>query len=188
MIYRSPRPSIDIPEASLADFVLARAQARGNRPALVDSVTGRTIAFAQLPDLVDRTAAGLARLGVRRGNVCALLSANVLEYPIATLSIARLGAIATTASPLYTKADLRRPPDRFAGSTADHVLRARSHLDGYRSRRRHRARDHIRCSDRSGDRLQRSPGTRSASPGSRSREQTSSRCRIRAGRPACPRA
>ncbi len=108
MIYRSPRPSIDIPEASLADFVLARAQARGNRPALVDSVTGRTIAFAQLPDLVDRTAAGLARLGVRRGNVCALLSANVLEYPIAMLAIARLGAIATTASPLYTKADLRR--------------------------------------------------------------------------------
>lgn len=106
MIYRSPRPSIEIPDASLADFVLARARERGARPALVDSVTGRSISYAELPDLVDRAAAGFARLGLSKGDVCAIFSQNTPEYPIAMLGLARLGAIATTASPLYTKNDL----------------------------------------------------------------------------------
>lgn len=108
MIYRSPRPAITIPEMSLAEFVLARAHTRGSRPALIDSVTGRTITYAQLPSLVDRAAAGFARLGLGKGDVCAILSPNTPEYPIAMLAIAKLGAIATTASPLYTKTDLVR--------------------------------------------------------------------------------
>jgi len=106
VIYRSPRPSIEIPNVSLADFVLARACARGTRPALVDSVTGRCITYARLPELVDRAAAGFARLGLGKGDVCAIFSQNTPEYPIAMLALARLGAIATTASPLYTKHDL----------------------------------------------------------------------------------
>jgi len=108
VIYRSPRPAIEIPDMPLADFVLARASERGSRPALVDSVTGRALAYNQLPDLVDRAAAGLARLGVGKGDVCAIFSPNTPEYPIAMLALARLGAIATTASPLYTKSDLGR--------------------------------------------------------------------------------
>jgi acyl-CoA synthetase (AMP-forming)/AMP-acid ligase II len=108
MIYRSPRPPVDIPHTSVAEFVLARARARGHRPALIDSVTGRTITYEQLPELVAHVAAGLARLGLGKGDVCAILSPNTPEYPIAMLAIAKLGAIATTASPLYTKADLGR--------------------------------------------------------------------------------
>ncbi len=108
MIYRSPRPPVEIPDTPVAEFVLTRARARGDRPALVDSVTGRTITYAQLPDLVDRTAAGLARLGLGKGDVCAILSPNTPEYPIAMLAIAQLGATVTTASPLYTKTDLGR--------------------------------------------------------------------------------
>lgn len=108
MIYRSPRPAITIPDASLSEFVLSGSRARGSRPALVESITGRTITYAELPDLVDRAAVGLARLGMRRGDVCAIFSPNAPEYPIAMLALARLGAIATTASPLYTKKDLGR--------------------------------------------------------------------------------
>ena len=108
MIYRSPRPSIEIPEASLADFVLARAQARGDRPALVDSLSGRSITYAQLPELVDRAAAAFARLGLGKGDVCAIFSQNTTGYPIAMLALARLGAIVTTASPLSTKNDLMK--------------------------------------------------------------------------------
>ena len=108
MIYRSPRPPVTIPNTPVADFVLARARARGDRPALIDSVTGRTITYGQLPDLVARAATGLSQRGLGKGDVCAILSPNTPEYPIAMLAIAKLGAIATTASPLYTKADLGR--------------------------------------------------------------------------------
>jgi acyl-CoA synthetase (AMP-forming)/AMP-acid ligase II len=108
VIYRSLHPAVEIPATPLADFVLARAAARGNRAALVDSVTGRTITYAELPELVDRAASGLARLGLRRGDVCAIFSPNTLEYLISVLAVARLGAVVTTASPLYTKDDLAR--------------------------------------------------------------------------------
>ncbi|HET9264914.1 MAG TPA: AMP-binding protein, partial [Vicinamibacterales bacterium] len=107
MIYHSPHPHIDIPDTPLADFVLARAAERGARAALVDSVSGRTISYAELPGLVDRAAASLSRLGIAKGDVCAIFSPNTPEYPIAALALARLGAVTTTASPLCTKDDLR---------------------------------------------------------------------------------
>ena len=108
MIHRSPRPRVDIPATPLADFVLARASTRGSRPALIDSITGRTIAYGELPDLVDRAAAGLCRLGLCKGDTCAIFSPNTPEYVVALLAIARLGAVATTASPLNTAADLAK--------------------------------------------------------------------------------
>lgn len=108
MIHRSPHPPVHIPDTLLADFVLAGAAARGSRPALVDSVTGRTITYAELPELVDRAAAGLARLGISKGDVCGIFSPNTPEYPIAILALARLGAVATTASSLCTTDDLAR--------------------------------------------------------------------------------
>jgi acyl-CoA synthetase (AMP-forming)/AMP-acid ligase II len=105
-IYRSPHPALEIPSIPLADFVLARAHERGDRAALIDSTSERTITYAELPRLVDRTAAALARLGVRQHDACAIFSPNTPEYAIAVLAIARLGAIVTTASPMNTRDDL----------------------------------------------------------------------------------
>jgi acyl-CoA synthetase (AMP-forming)/AMP-acid ligase II len=118
VIHRSPHADIDIPSTPLADFVLAPAAARGSRAALVDSVTGRTITYGELPQLLDRAAAGLARLGLRQGDVCAIFSPNTIAFPIAVLAVARLGAVVTTASPLSTKDDIAR---QLADSDA-HVL------------------------------------------------------------------
>ncbi len=107
-MFRSPHAPLEIPPTPLAEFVLAGAAARGARPALVDSGTGRTITYAELPALVDSAAASLARLGIAKGSVCAIFAANAPEYVVAFLAVARLGAVATTASPLYTKDDLRK--------------------------------------------------------------------------------
>jgi acyl-CoA synthetase (AMP-forming)/AMP-acid ligase II len=108
VIHRSPHADIDIPDLPLADFVLAGAPIRGNRAALVDSLTGQTITYSALPQLVDRAAASLARLGLRQGDVCAIFSPNTITFPIAVLAVARLGAVVTTASPLYTPDDLAK--------------------------------------------------------------------------------
>jgi len=107
-MYSSPHPPIVFPRVPLADFVLARAAGRGQRAALICAVTGRTITYAELPGLVDRTAAGLAALGVGKGDVCAVFSPNSPDYAIAILAIARLGAVATTANPLYTPDELAK--------------------------------------------------------------------------------
>ena len=105
-MYLSPHPPLDIPATPLAEFVLAGAAARGSRPALVCALTGRAISYAALPKAVERTAAGLAALGVAKGDACAIFAANSPEYLIAVLAIARLGAVVTTANPQYTKDDL----------------------------------------------------------------------------------
>ena len=105
-IYRSPLPAVDIPNVSLADFVLEHARERGDRTALIDAVTGHTVSYAELPGLVDRVAASLARFGLHKGDVCAIFSPNTPDYVLAVLALARLGAIVTTASPLNTRDDL----------------------------------------------------------------------------------
>jgi acyl-CoA synthetase (AMP-forming)/AMP-acid ligase II len=107
-MYRSPHPPLEVPDVPVADFVLARAAERGERAALVCAVTGRTVTYAELCKLVDDTAAGLAALGIEKGDVCAIFAANCPEYVIAVLALARLGAVVTTASPLYTKDDLKK--------------------------------------------------------------------------------
>ena len=108
VIHRGPYAPIEIPDIPLADFVLARARERGDRPALIDAATGRTITYTQLPDLVDRVAASLARIGIGKGDVCAIFSPNTPEYTIAVLAIARIGGIVTTASPLCTAEDVEK--------------------------------------------------------------------------------
>jgi acyl-CoA synthetase (AMP-forming)/AMP-acid ligase II len=107
-MYESPHAPLDVPRVPLVDFVLARTAERGKRAALICAVTGRTIDYAELRGLVERTAAGLAALGIRKGDVCAVFAPNSPDYVIAVLGIARLGAVATTASPLYTKDDLAK--------------------------------------------------------------------------------
>jgi acyl-CoA synthetase (AMP-forming)/AMP-acid ligase II len=105
-IYRGLYPALEIPSTPVADYVLARARERGERAALIDAATGRTITYAQLADLVDRAAASLARLGLRKGDVCGIFSPNTPEYAIAVLAIARLGAIVTTAGAMCTRDNL----------------------------------------------------------------------------------
>ena len=106
MIYRSPLDGFEIPPVSVPDFVLAGAAARGARAALIDPGTGRMITYAELPRLVDRATATLARAGVKKGDVCAIFSPNTPEYAIAVLAVMRLGAVVTTASPLCPKGEL----------------------------------------------------------------------------------
>ena len=69
MIFRSHYPSVKIPRVTLHDFVLAGAAARGDAPALVEGATGRVLTYGQLVDQTRRFAAGLARAGIRQGDV-----------------------------------------------------------------------------------------------------------------------
>ena len=76
--------------------MLARAAARGDHPALIDGITGQTITYAQLAQMVDRMAAGFAELGVRPGDVVALHSPNTVLYPVVFYGASRAGATVTT--------------------------------------------------------------------------------------------
>lgn len=102
MIFRSPYADIDVPDTSLSSFVLAGAAERGDKPALIDGPTGRTITYAQLAGGVQRLSAGLAQRGLKKGDVFAIFSPNVPEYALAFHGIATAGGVSTTLNSLYT--------------------------------------------------------------------------------------
>src|SRR6266700_247604 len=48
MIFQSPHPALAVPDTALHHFVLARAGTLGDKPALVDAASGRTLTYAEL--------------------------------------------------------------------------------------------------------------------------------------------
>src|SRR5258706_2358701 len=102
MIVRSPYPDVTIPEMAFDRFVLHKAAALGDKPALVDPGTGYTLSYAQLARRVLQFASGLARRGFRKGDVMAIYSPNHPDYAVAILGVAAAGGASATVNPLYT--------------------------------------------------------------------------------------
>src|SRR5687767_12127932 len=91
--------------------VLAGAADRGDQPALVDGISGQTITYAQLAQMVERMAAGFAENGVTPGDVVALHSPNTVLYPVVFHAASRAGATVTTLSALATAKDMANQLD-----------------------------------------------------------------------------
>jgi acyl-CoA synthetase (AMP-forming)/AMP-acid ligase II len=106
MIFKSKYPDVEIPNLSLPEFVLGRMAEYGDRPALIDGPSGRTLTYPQVAQGVRRVAAGLAERGFARGETLALYSPNLPEYALAFLGTAAVGGTCTTANPLYTPDEL----------------------------------------------------------------------------------
>ncbi|KAL6649233.1 hypothetical protein ACP70R_013457 [Stipagrostis hirtigluma subsp. patula] len=111
-VYRSLRPAAPVASdtgLSLNDLLLRRAAACPSALALVDAATGRALTFAELRSAVLATAVALSsRAGVRPGDVVLLLAPNCVLYPICFFAVTALGAVATTANPLYTSREIAK--------------------------------------------------------------------------------
>nr|MDQ5808310.1 4-coumarate--CoA ligase family protein [Actinomycetota bacterium] len=59
MPIRSPYPDVSIPDTALTPFVLERAKELGDKPALIDGPSGRTLTYEQLVGAVKSFAGGL---------------------------------------------------------------------------------------------------------------------------------
>lgn len=106
MIIKSPHPDVEIPSMSVAEYVLSGFPERGGKAALIDGDSGASLTYAELGRRIRGAAAGLQRIGVGQGDVVAIFSPNVPDYAVAFHAIALIGAISTTASPLYTAREL----------------------------------------------------------------------------------
>ena len=110
--WRSDRPDVEVGGATVPALVLRHAARLGDKPALVDGPTGRTIGYRQLAAGIERVAAGLAARGFGHGDVLALFSPNLPEYALAAYGAMAAGGIVTGANPLLT-------PEELAGQLAD---------------------------------------------------------------------
>jgi acyl-CoA synthetase (AMP-forming)/AMP-acid ligase II len=106
MIIKSPYPDVTIPEVSLTTFVFEKTGALGDKPALIDGPTGRTVTYSQLVDSIRRVAANLSQRGFKQGEVFGILSPNNPEYAIFLHGVATLGGIVTPINPLYTDREI----------------------------------------------------------------------------------
>lgn len=106
MIFRSPYPDVTIPEIPLTAYVLRHARDLGEKPALIDGLSGRTLTYGGLAVAARRAAAGLAEHGLRKGEVVAIYCPNCPEYAVALFAVWQIGGVATTVNPLYTADEL----------------------------------------------------------------------------------
>ena len=101
-------PAPAIPDLTLPQFVLAAADRRGSKRALVDAATGHELSYAGLAVAVRESAAGLSARGVRPGDVLALCAPNCIEFAVAWYAATSIGAVVTTVNPLCTGDEISR--------------------------------------------------------------------------------
>jgi acyl-CoA synthetase (AMP-forming)/AMP-acid ligase II len=106
MIHRSSDGDLDVPELDVTSFVLERAEALGEKPALIEGPSGRELSYAELARATRRLAAGLASRGFGKGDVLGVFMPNLPEYAVAFHGAASAGGTCTTVNPLYTANEL----------------------------------------------------------------------------------
>ena len=100
--------SIDLGADAVFDLMTAlrRATARWpDRAVLVLDETGETLSFSELAVRVDRIAAALAGIGICHGDRVAIMLPNRVEWSLAWLGLARIGAVMVPINTGYRIAD-----------------------------------------------------------------------------------
>src|SRR5713226_8435283 len=68
---------------------------------------GTKLSYAQFSSLANRFAAGLQRLGIKKGDRVAIALPNIPQYPIAYYGALRAGAVIVPTNPLYTEREMQ---------------------------------------------------------------------------------
>lgn len=110
IIFRSRLSDIPIPNhLPLHTYLFENLPTVGpDHPALIDASTGYVLTYSELRQSSIRVSAGLRRLGIRRGHVIMLLLPNCPEFVLSFLGASTRGAVATTANPFFTPAEIRK--------------------------------------------------------------------------------
>jgi long-chain acyl-CoA synthetase len=101
---------VHVPDIALTQLLYDAAHDFPRRTALV--FLGRTMTYNALVEAVEKFAAGLHQLGVRKGDRVALILPNCPQNVIAFFAVLRLGGVVVQHNPLYT-------PSEFAHQLTD---------------------------------------------------------------------
>ncbi|KAL4335283.1 hypothetical protein GQ457_07G030650 [Hibiscus cannabinus] len=109
IIYRSKLPDIYIPKhLPLHSYCFEKLASVATRPCLINGTTGKVYTYAEVEITARRVASGLNKLGIQQGQVIMLLLPNTPEFVLSFLAASFLGAIATTANPFFTPAEVSK--------------------------------------------------------------------------------
>ncbi len=112
MSFASPFPEVDIPSASVYDYLFSGLSdtddADADRIALIDAKSGRQTTYREMVARIDSFAGALAARGIGVGDVIGLLAPNSSVFAVAFHGILRSGATATTINALFTAKDIAK--------------------------------------------------------------------------------
>ena len=97
--------SLDYPDYTLADLLRKTAERRGTRVAI--SFLGASITYNQLWEMVRRMAKGLTDLGLVKGDVCALMLPNSIQFVVSYYACHLIGVTVTAINPTYKSMEIR---------------------------------------------------------------------------------
>lgn len=106
MIYSGGALEAEVPGVDLVSFTFERAEELGDKPALIDGLSGRALSYTELRRSVRSLAAGLAMHGFKPGETFAMFMPNAPEFAVAFYGSIAAGLRCTTANPLYTAREL----------------------------------------------------------------------------------
>lgn len=95
---------VEIPVKSITRYFDEAIEKWGNKTAVI--FYGRKFRYKEMRDLSLKFAAALHDLGIRKGDIVAILVPNCPQFMIAYFGILRLGAVVTSLSPLYTSREI----------------------------------------------------------------------------------
>lgn len=107
-IFPSPYGEITPCQSFIHDYVWKDVERHANYTALVCAVTGREYTYSEARDAANYIARSLLSMGLRKGDVVALVAPNYPESILAFLGIVEADLIITTVNPYYTAEEISR--------------------------------------------------------------------------------
>jgi long-chain acyl-CoA synthetase len=95
---------IDYPEVPLFYFLEESARKYPDKPCSI--FKGASISYREMNQLTDRLAAGLADIGVKKGDRVGIFMPNTPQFVQAYFAVLKLGAVVVATNPLYTPREI----------------------------------------------------------------------------------
>jgi long-chain acyl-CoA synthetase len=95
---------IDYPEVPLFYFLEDNVQKYPDTPCTI--FKGAKISYREMNEITDRLAAGLADLGVKKGDRVGIFMPNTPQFVMAYFAILKLGAVVVATNPLYSPREI----------------------------------------------------------------------------------
>ncbi|MBN2044393.1 MAG: long-chain fatty acid--CoA ligase [Anaerolineales bacterium] len=96
--------TIDYPR--IASFELLEQSAKKYPDKICTIFKGGTITYREMDEITDRLAAGLFKLGIRKGDRVGLFIPNTPQFVIAYYAILKIGGVVVATNPLYTQREI----------------------------------------------------------------------------------
>jgi hypothetical protein len=98
---------LDYPDCTLAEFLKQSAETHGSKPAIF--FLDAQVTYSELWDMVQRLATALAELGLKKGDVCALMLPNSIQFVLSYYACQLAGVTVTAINPTYKALEIQGP-------------------------------------------------------------------------------